>query len=43
MHLDLSKGKVSIKEVPNIQFNVSEINRIGKEYGSLRQDSKAPT
>lgn len=32
-----------IKEISASEFNVTQINRIKKEYGGLRQESKAPT
>ena len=32
-----------IKEMSAASFNVQQINRIKKEYGGLRQESKAPT
>lgn len=32
-----------IQEIPVAEFNVTQINRIKKEYGGLRQESKAPT
>lgn len=32
-----------ITEIPLAEFNVTQINRIKKEYGGLRQESKAPT
>lgn len=33
----------NIKEIPNIEFNVSQINSIKKEYPVERTDSKTPT
>lgn len=32
-----------ITEISVSEFNVTQINRIKKEYGGLRQESKAPT
>jgi hypothetical protein len=32
-----------INEIPVAEFNVAQISRIKKEYGGLRQESKAPT
>ena len=32
-----------IQEVSVTTFNVEQVNRIKKEYGGLRQESKAPT
>lgn len=32
-----------IDEMPDIEDTVDSINRIKKEYGGLRQESKAPT
>jgi hypothetical protein len=34
---------LSIEEISPAQFNVHNINTISKEYGGLRQESKAPT
>lgn len=36
-------GDPRIEEIPPQHFNVHQINRISKEYGGLRQESKAPT
>lgn len=32
-----------ITEISVSEFNITQINRIKKEYGGLRQESKAPT
>lgn len=40
IHVDKIEG---IKEISATEFNVTQVNRIKKEYGSLRQESKAPT
>lgn len=33
----------SIHEIPLSEYNLHQTNRIKKEYGGLRQESKAPT
>ena len=42
MEIRINPG-THIEEIPVSEFNVSQVNRIKKEYGGLRQDSKAPT
>jgi len=34
---------LGITEISSKEFNTKNINRIGEEYGALRQISKAPT
>jgi hypothetical protein len=33
----------SIEQIEAAEYNASQINRIKKEYGALRQKSKSPT
>lgn len=42
MEIRLDPG-AEIQEISVDEFNVHNINRIKKEYGGLRQESKAPT
>lgn len=42
MEISLS-GDVQIAEISVSEYNVAQTNRIKKEYGGLRQESKAPT
>lgn len=42
MEIRLDPG-TQIEEISVTEFNVSQINRISKEFGGLRQESKAPT
>jgi len=42
MEIHLNKI-ASIEEISLTKFNVTQINNIAKEYGGLRQESKAPT
>ena len=42
--MEISVDKIGgISEISVAEFNVTQINRIKKEYGGLRQESKAPT
>ena len=36
-------GDLEIEELSTQEFNVIQVNRIKKEHGGLRQESKAPT
>lgn len=42
MEIRIDPG-AEIEEIPVPVFNADQVNRIKKEYGGLRQDSKAPT
>ena len=36
-------GRVEITQITRQEYNVHEINRVKKDYGALRQKSKAPS
>jgi hypothetical protein len=43
MDLKIEKTVTSISKITVQKYNVAEINSIKKEYGALRQLSKAPS
>ncbi len=40
---NVQAGRVEITQITRQEYNVHEINRIKKDYGALRQKSKAPS